>query len=137
VILDLLQRLAEQQAAITAAQAALHRLVELGVCGAVDAAQAIPPPEAAERVLGPLAAPESAICAAPDCSTPVPPQARPGRDKVYCSPRCRSRVAARRIRARKAEQEAAADRAQTVAILEQNASEGYSNLQWGNGHAAT
>jgi hypothetical protein len=49
MISDLLQRLAEQQAAITAAQAALRRLVELGLDGALGA------PEA----------PQSAICAAP------------------------------------------------------------------------
>ena len=31
--------------------------------------------------------------------------------------------------------EDAAERAQTAAIVEQNRTEGYANLSWGNGHA--
>jgi hypothetical protein len=129
MILDLLERLAEQQAAITAAQVALHRLVELGLDGAVVAQErAVADPASCAGDAS--AAEQQAICAAPDCRTPVPPQARAGRAKMYCSTRCRSRAASRRTRKRKAEQEAAEDRAQAAAIVGQHAAEGYQTLQW-------
>jgi hypothetical protein len=120
MISDLLQRLAEQQAAITAAQAALRRLVELGLDGALGA------PEA----------PQSAICAAPGCSTPLPVQTTGGQRRRYRSDLCRGQAATRRIRARRAEQEAAATRAQTVAVMDQAAQAGFpSTLKWNNGNA--
>jgi len=128
MIQGLLQRLAEQRAAIGDAEAALRRLVEVGV--------GLPgPAEAGERVVGPLAAPQSAICAAPDCSTPLPVQTTGGQRRKYCCDTCRDRATQHRIRARRAEQAAAEDRAQAAAIVAQNTREGYTNLTWSNGHA--
>jgi hypothetical protein len=203
VILPLLERLAEQRAAITAAQVALHRLVELGLDGALDAlhpetrptdrggpgrakqtrgqsrqngelrytkettakpaavnaytTEAATPQEAYEalhletrkgatgrgrpkqsgqnghsndRYTAATATEHEAICAAPGCSTQFPPQVTGGRVKRYCSDTCRFRA----HRARQAEREAAEDRAQTVAVMEQAARDGFtSTLRWRNG----
>ena len=54
-----------------------------------------------------------------------------GAKKLYCSPRCRARDGQDRRREREAE----ADRQTAAGILEQNAREGYGNLNWGNGDA--
>jgi hypothetical protein len=132
MILDLLQRLAEQQRAITEAQVALHKLVELGL-DAQDVLQGFPgtptPAETASPVLGLPAAPQSAICAAPGCTTPLPVQTTRGRQRRYCSAACRTAAAVARAAANRRQahlaRKAAADRARTVAILEQNNAEGY------------
>jgi hypothetical protein len=131
VIADLLQRLAEQQAAIAAAQAALHRLVELGLDRARDVQEreeavqaATLPAEAASPV---LAAAGAAQRACQVCGEPLPARRRgAGQPRRYCSVKCAQRA----CRARKAERAAAADRAQARAILEQNVREGIENLQW-------
>jgi hypothetical protein len=61
------------------------------------------------------------------CDKPLPTTKPRGTRRDYCNNRCRQKAWA----ARKAEREAAADRAQAAAILAQHASEGYeTTLKW-------
>jgi hypothetical protein len=76
MILDLLERLAQQQAAITAAQGALHRLVELGL----DVQASTLP-----------AAPGGQETACLECGERFPAQVTAGRTKIFCSAQCKTR----------------------------------------------
>jgi hypothetical protein len=135
-VLDLLEHLARVNAAVSAAQQALHRLVELGItdasqghAGARTRAPVITRPAPAKRVQAILRAREPSACAV--CGGAVT-QPQCGARRIYCGVRC---IRAARA-GRRAEREAAADRATAAAIVEQNATEGYPNLQYGsNGHA--
>jgi hypothetical protein len=55
----------------------------------------------------------------------------------YCGEPCRIKRRNERACAYKRRRRAEAERAQTAAIVEQNRNEGYDNLSWSNGHAAT
>ena len=58
-----------------------------------------------------------------------------GARKIYCSAKCRSRAGGQQRRERDQAREAEADRQTAASICEQNAREGYGNLNWGNGNA--
>jgi hypothetical protein len=55
----------------------------------------------------------------------------------YCGEDCQVEARNARALAYKRRRQAAAERVQTAAIVEQNQREGYGNLSWGNGHAST
>lgn len=140
-VLDILERLAEQQAAISDAQRALHRLAELGL-GEIgprsahighqrpmpDPGLTLPADSASPATLqraGSGRAKKRLVCRAPDCGRKFTPKGR----QTYCSVRCRSRTNMHLARDRAAARE-------TSAICEQNAAEGYDNLSWGTGNGA-
>jgi hypothetical protein len=89
------------------------------------------PAEASERASEPCRRPApSLVCKG--CGTQFTRETPAQR---FCNDRCRIRRANKQAYQRRREREAAADREQTIEIIEQNRREGYDNLSWRNGSA--
>jgi CGNR zinc finger len=124
-----LQAVAEAEQAIAKVQALCGAQLPVERVAPLAATTTLPA-DPSERVCKPL---RRKACSNPECTRSF----APNRGQRYCEPACQHRHAMQRYRARQVAQEDAAQRAQTAAIVEQNRSEGYPNLTWSNGHAAT